>query len=369
MQQKRDSLRRLLLLALIAVASLFTTHSTSVSSDPRRTNTQVVRLGFIGSLSSFAAHYGAAVLEGARLAVDELKHQGVVVELRIEDDQSIAKNSVNAYVKLKTVDHVSGIIGGTWWANSIVKQAERDRIPLLSCETLYNDDAVLGDSYFILHGDLRDWVRVYAPLIRQQEWKNGAIIRYVSGFGTTLAREMESLFSQEGRKFAGAIEYGDINMSDTSDIVMKLRRLNPDVVYIDAQPGGLANLLKKLSEAGMTRIPIITHSIADTVRRDKLFDMSHFKSIYFTQRSTFDDGFARKFKEKYGKDAYLNSDLGYYSVYLLMQAMKSSDAISRIKQGMTAMGKRFTFDEHNVFSGAQQEVFKIEGNNAVKWSP
>src|SRR5258707_4496020 len=59
------------------------------------------------------------------------------------------------------------------------------RSTLFPYTTLFR--SVLGKTYFILHGDLRNWVRVYQPLIEQKGWKKGAIIRYVSGFGATLA--------------------------------------------------------------------------------------------------------------------------------------------------------------------------------------
>src|SRR5690606_20207778 len=118
--------------------------------------------------------------EGAKLAVKELKEKGVPVELIVEDDQSVTKNTVNAYVKLKNTNKVEGIIGGSWWLNAIVKQAEKDKIPLLSCETVYNKDVVEGQNYFILNGDLRTWIRVYEPLLERLNPKSGAMVKYVS---------------------------------------------------------------------------------------------------------------------------------------------------------------------------------------------
>jgi branched-chain amino acid transport system substrate-binding protein len=324
------------------------------------------RIGFIGSLSSFAANYGTAVLEGAELAVAELKQEGVKVELKVEDDQSATKNTVSAYTKLKEVDHADALIGGSWWANAIVKQAERDRILLASCETLYNDDAVAGKTYFILNGDLRNWIRVYEPLIEKKGWKRGAIIRFVSGFGATLAREMETVFSGRGREFAGAVEYSDIAMPEVANVVMQLKKLKPDVVYIDAQPSSLANLLKKFAEVGMEDINILTNSIAEDVRRDKLFDLSKLKNLYFTKRSTFDEDFSVKFKKKYGKDPYLNADLGYHAVFLLVKALESSDPVLALKSGIVVHNKSFSFDEHNVYSGIRQEIFQVRDGSPRK---
>ena len=335
--------------------------------DPGAKAAQTIRIGFVGSLSSFAGNYGTAVLEGARLAVDELDRHGTHIELKVEDDQSVTKNSVNSYIKLAKVDRVQAIVAGTWWANSFVKQAERDQIPLLSCETIYNDDVVLSPNYFILNGDLSQWVRVYQPLVQAKGWKRGAVIRYVSGFGATLAREMESLFSRDGREFVEAIEYNDINMADAADIVLKLRALRPDAVYVDAQPGSLANLLRKLKEAGLTDMAILTNSIAEEVVTGKLFDPSEFSNLYFSRRATYDRNFAAAFHAKYQKEPYLSADLGYYAIYLAAAALKEVEPIQHLKRGAVIKGKTFSFDQHNVYAGIPQEVFQIRNGKVGPW--
>lgn len=323
-----------------------------------------LRIGFIGSLSSFAANYGTSVLQGAQLAIDELADVATKIELHVEDDQSVMKNTVNGYVKLKSTAHVDAIIGGSWWANAIVKLAERDGLVLLSCETLFNDDAVLGRTSFILGGDLRRWIQVYEPLIQEKSWKTAAIVRYASGFGATLAQEMAATFDRESRRFAGAIEYNSIEMSEAPSIVLRLKALQPDVVYVDAQPGGLANLLRKLGESQMTELNIITHSAADDLHREQLLDLSRFKNLHYTKRTTFDPQFAEKFRDRYEKPPYLEADLGYYAVYLLADALQTADPVARLKSGITVQGKRFPFDANNVGEGVRQEVFSARDFNS-----
>lgn len=328
---------------------------------------KTINLGFIGSLSSFASSYGTAALEGAQLAVKELKQSGISVNIIVEDDQSIAKHTVNSFIKLSSVDKVQGIIGGSWWINSIVKQAENAKIPIISCETLYNQDTINGQTYFIMQGDLKEWIRIYEPLVNSQNYKRGAIIRYASGFGATLADAMKSLFTQSGRSFVGAIEYNDILIPESAAIILKLKQLKPDVVYIDAQPGGLANLLKRISENGMENMTIFSNSIAEDLLKDKLLDTSKFKNFYYSKRTTFDQDFSNRFEKEYKKKPYLNADLSYYAVYLLVEALKTNDSIAALKSGISVNAKNFTFNEHNVFSGTPQEIWKVEGTNPVKY--
>ena len=127
----------------LLVLELFAFETSRAQAEERHT------IGVIASLSSFAANFGQAVVDGAQLAAAELATQGVHVDLKIEDDRSVNKETVSAYMRLAEAEHVDAIIGGSWWLNAVVKRAEQTKLPLLSCETLYNDDAVAGDSYFI----------------------------------------------------------------------------------------------------------------------------------------------------------------------------------------------------------------------------
>ncbi len=348
------------LLLGIVLTFLIITPSPRATWAEEKTNSKQIKIGFIGSLSSFAANYGTAVLEGAKLAVDELQTQGIMIDLQVEDDGSVPKNTALAYSKLKNINQVQGILGGSWWINSIVKQSEKDKLPLISCETLYNKDVVLGENYFLLQGDLREWINIYEPLILKQGWKKGAIIRYTSGFGATLAESMKAIFSKEGREFVGELEYTDINIPNASDIILKLKKLNPDVVYVDGQPAGLATILKKLKEAGLTDLNIITNSIATDVQRDKLADLTPFKNIYYSKRSAFDQTFTEKFQAKYHKDPYLNADLGYYAMKLLAMGLIEADPISKIKSGIKIGEYQFIFNDLNLYAGIPQVIHKLE---------
>ena len=343
----------------LAIGLLFSLLATVASAGESSEKHAPAVIGVVASLSSFAANYGSAVVEGAKLAAAELEKEGQPVKLVIEDDQSDSKNAVAAYQKLVAADRVKGIIGGSWWINSIVKPAERQKIPLLSCETLYDKDTIRGDNYFIIHGDLRDWVRVYEPIVAARGLKRGAVIRFASGFGMTIESEMREIFSRQGRTFVGAVEYSDIQAGDSAAVVLELKKLKPEVVYIDAQPSGLAHILSKIAATGLRDLTIFTNSIADDVMRDKLFDLAVFPNLYFTRRVTFEPKFAARFKAVYGKEPYLNADLGYNAVKLMTQALHTSDPIAAIRGGLEVDGRKFSFNSNNVYSGTPQTVWRV----------
>lgn len=326
------------------------------SSEPLTTK----RIGFIGSLSSFAANYGKAALEGVELAASELKARGENIQLFIEDDASEMKNTVTSYQRLKNLNSIDGLVGGTWWANSIVKVAQNDGIPFLSAETSYNKDAVLAANYFLLQGDLSEWIKVYEPLIKKRGWKKGAIIRFVSGFGETLSQTMRETFSKEGREFVGAIEYTDIRISDAGSMVLRLKRMNPDVVYLDTQPEGLYVLLKRIHELGLENIAVITNENAEDMLRQNLMDPKSISNFYFTNKANLSEKFEQKFHKHFNRAPYLYADIAYYSTHLLARALDAEDPVTFIKSGDFEMdGFRFRFDRNNALVGLPLQIWEV----------
>ena len=341
----------------IAVLILFAACLTAQPSMAEDLQPRRVALGYIGSLSGEAASYGQAVLAGARLAVKELEAAGQPLDLVVEDDHTEARSTVSAFQKLTSVDHVAAVIGGSWWANSIVQPAEQKKVLLLSCETLYNKDVVEGATYFMLGGYLNEWVRAYEPLVAKKGWKSGAIIRFTSGFADTLAEEMQHIFSAPGRRFAGDLVFSRFDMDDAPQLVLQLKRLQPEVVYLDGQPGGLVNVLRRIQELQLDTA-VFTHSALRDALEQKLIDRAGMQNVYYTDRETFNPDFSGKFRAAYGKEPVLNADLGYYAVRLAAEALRSPDPAAELKAHEHVLdGIAFTFDRHNVFTGMRYQVW------------
>ena len=331
-----------------------------------------IKVGVAGSLTGFAGQYGTAVLEGAKLASEEVNKDGLKVEIITEDDQSVPRNLALSYQKLSTADRIQALVTGSWWANSIVSAVQNSGIPFLSCETLYNNEYVKAPNYFSLQGDLRDWVRAFEPLIKKRGWKRAAMVRFTSGFADTIEEEMRALFSKEGRSFMKAIVYSEIELREASTVAAQIKALKPEVLYIDAQPSGFAALMTRLIEQHMDNLVVLTNPIARDAYEQKLFDPKRFSGeIFYSQRESFSPEFLKKFRMRYGREPLLNSDLGYYAVQLLVKAFNDgkSDPIERLKSGKLSVdGMEFRFDENNVFHGLEQEIWTFGDAKPIKTS-
>ncbi|WKZ57117.1 MAG: ABC transporter substrate-binding protein [Bdellovibrionota bacterium] len=319
------------------------------------------RIGVIASLSGFAAPYGQAVVNGAQVAKDELARQGIRVELFIEDDQSIPKNTATAYEKLRNLDRVQALVGGSWWVNSIVHSVERDGIPFISCETLYNKDFIRAGNYFSLAGDLREWIRVFEPLLREKRWKTGMMVRFVSGFADTLEEEWVKLFSQEGRKAIPALRYSDLEMTGAQTLATRAVAAQPDVIFVDAQPDSLATFIRELRKQGGAAISIFSHSAAEESLEQGLINQNEIVDrLFFLRRSSYDRAVLQAFSERGLSQPTLNGDLGYYATLLIAQALQSGrDPVAALKAGLTIHGTSFTFDDNNVSHTIRQEVYAV----------
>ena len=323
---------------------------------------QPIRIGLIASLTGFAAPYGVAVKEGVELALLQLREGGEQIELFIEDDQSDPAKVISAYRYLKDVKKVQGVIGGSWWVRPLGKITERDSIPLLSCETMQDKDFVPSKTYFLLSGRVADWVRVYDPVFRAQGMRRAAVVRFTSGFGQSISDEMRRLFSTPGREFLGEVEYQDLRFSEASSIVVRLKRMNPDVTYVDGQPEGLANLLKRRGEMGLQSIPVVGHTGLETAITQKLVSPEYIRNVYFLRRKAPTADFSKRFELKYGRSPVLNSDLGYSAAQMFVRALKTVDPLATLRKGMTIDGMVFSFDADQVSDGVAQEIFRMSDN-------
>ncbi len=314
------------------------------------------KIGLIASLSGFAAPYGVAVKEGIELAISELSGAEERVELVVQDDQSDPTKVLSAYHYLKDVEKIELLVGGSWWIRPLAQITEKDGMPLLSCETMQDADFVPSATYFVLSGRVANWVRRYEPLFRSQGMHRGAVVRFTSGFSQSILDEMRRLFSDSGREFVGVFEYQDLQFSEARSIALRLKRARPDVTFVDGQPQGVANFLKRRQELRMQDLPIVGHSVIEAAIKEGLVKSEHMKNVYFLRRLPPDAEFGKRFEARFGRAPVLSADVGYAALHMAVAALKSEDPLTTLRKGTTIAGTRFEFDAQQVAEGIPQEI-------------
>lgn len=344
---------------LVLVATLFSITVTAQAGSPTK------KIGLIASLSGFAAPYGEAVRQGLELALSERRKTGDSVELAIQDDQSDPTKVLSAYRYLRDIKKVDLLIAGSWWIRPLSKVTERDGIPLLSCETMQDADFVPSSTYFVLGGKVADWVSVYEPFLRARGLNKGAVIKFTSGFSQSIAEEMRNIFSSPGRVFAGEYEYQDLSFSEARVVALKLRTANPDVTYVDGQPEGLANFLKRRSELGMLDFKVIGHSAIETAIKQKLVTPLQARNVYFLRRRPPNAQFAKSFEEVFKRPPMLSADLGYYAAQMAFLALDSADRLATLRKGLKMHGEEIAFDQNQVARGIPQEIHYVKDTGEI----
>jgi ABC-type branched-subunit amino acid transport system substrate-binding protein len=289
----------------------------------------------------------------------------VPLELFVEDDQSDPTKVLSAYRILHDQKRIQFLIGGSWWLRSIVTVTERDRLPLLSCETMYDKDFIQADTYFILNGRVADWVKLYEPFFRARGLRRGAAVSFTSGFSQTIVEEMQSLFSQSGREFVGDFQYQDLGCSQASSLLLRLKTARPDVVFVDGQPEGLSNLLRRRAELQLQSIPFVGHSALKTAFEQGLVSKELTKNLFFLGRKPPSSDFIVRFQKKFGRPPQLSADLGYYAVHMAVRALKEPSALVALRSGMTVMGKEFVFDQNQVTTGITHQIYRVSEGGEI----
>ncbi len=146
---------------------------------------------------------------------------------------------------------------------------------------------------------------------------------------------------------------------------MKVGRSNPDVVYVDGQPEGLANFLRRRAQLRLQSIPVVSHSGFDTVLAQKLVGPGESRNVYFLRRAAADVKFAQRFQAKFKRAPVLNADLGYYAVYMASQALATSDPLEALRKGIQVQGRNFVFDKDQVGSGVKHEIYRVSDSGEV----
>src|SRR6266568_6066500 len=111
----------ILLIAIALIVPLFAHGATKV------------KIGFINSITGAEAPIGENLTNGVTLAIEDLKKQGIDVELMKEDDTGKPEKAMAAFEKLATQNNVAGIVGAytSQCTAAVSKLAEKYKTPLL----------------------------------------------------------------------------------------------------------------------------------------------------------------------------------------------------------------------------------------------
>lgn len=321
-----------------ATLMLMTTIATSATADT------VVKIGHVAPLTGGLAHLGKDNENGARLAVDEINQNGLViggqkVKLRLvtEDDAGDPRTATQVAQKLvdeKVVAVVGHLNSGTTIpASRIYRDAGIVQISPSATNPTYTQQG-FKTAYRIVATDAQQGPGLAAYAAKHLNVKTVAVIDDSTAYGQGLANEFEKTAKSLGIKVLSREATND-KAVDFRAILTKIKGQNPDAIMyggMDAAGGPIARQARQLGLRAKLlagdgvcseKLPVLAGAAADNVVCSQA-------GVAFEKMA--DGGaFQAKYQKRFGQPVQAYAPLPYDAVYILADAMKRANSTDPAK--------------------------------------
>jgi branched-chain amino acid transport system substrate-binding protein len=344
----------------------------------------VIKIGQVSPLTGPQAHLGKDNDNGARLAIDEINAQGVMIggkkvkfEIQSEDDQADPKTAT--IVAQKLVDaHVKGVIGhlnsGTSIpASKIYHDAGIPQISPSATAIAYTAQG-FKSAFRVMTNDRQQGKVLGEYAVKKMGAKKVAIIDDRTAYGQGLADEVEKAVKASGGSVV-AREFTTDRSTDFLAILTTIKGKNPDVLFyggMDSQSGPMA---KQMQQIGL-KAKLLG---GDGTQTTELLKLAGSSAEGVTASSpglpiaSMPGGkeFEQKFTAKYGQ-IQTYAPYAYDAARVLVEAMKQADSsepgkylskLSAIK--MSGVTGPIAFDDKGDVQGGAITLYQVKGG---KWN-
>ena len=321
------------------VSLLLANQSLAAPKDP-------LSLGAIVSLSGDAARNGRNWLEGAELAIDELNQSGVGVRLVVEDDATVPGKVATAFVKLATVDKVSGIIGGTWdfLAESAFPLAKQYRTPFITptnpVEIL--SAAARSNQWVFTNGlSLSAEEQVLRQFLKMKAIRSVGLVYINVPYGISHADLLRKIAKDSG---VDVLTDTQISYEGFHDVIklaaLKIFQKKPELVLVVLNYEGVDLLLRELAVRHSTPLVVMPHTLKEAY--DFAEKPDRYGRAYGIYPKYASNDFDKTFLNKFNRAPYDYAAAGYDATMFManLALRRGSGDLSGVKvvyEGVTGM--------------------------------
>jgi branched-chain amino acid transport system substrate-binding protein len=307
-----------------------------------------VKVGAIVSLSGPAAEQGRNWLQGAELAQARLLHQGIHVDLKVEDDGTRPAGAVSAFTKLVNQNEVRGIVGGTWdfVAEALAPLVQRSGIPFITPSNpveVFSRETTQVPNFFTNGLSVRateEAIRKVLPV--SGNFSISLVVPNVP-FGTLHADIFRrSATSGRGRIVSETIfEYAGYH--DTlKAAATKLATQKPQVVFCLADYSGLNVFVTELNRRNYSGLILTTQHLDEAARLARNTD--RFRNVIGFYPLIQDEGFREAFKAKFGHSPKVYAAEGHDALWAIAHALTGSIDHRRERFEVTGVTGKLTLE-------------------------
>jgi len=285
-------------------------------------------------LTGAAAQYGENCRKGIELAVKEVNESSssMRVSVIVEDDRTEPKDAVTAFTKLATIDRVPLVVGPLPSSNAMAAApvANETKVVLLSPGASTPSLTNAGPFVF------RNWqsdafeAEIMAQYLLDEGIRRVAILAVNNDFGQALARYFTSTLGSGGGEIVAAEQFHQ----DTTDFraqLTKIKRVNPDGVYVLSYPRETGNIVKQARqlgiEAGIFGVAAMEDPTLIQVAGEHAEGIVYTKAVEPDPEDPVYSHFVSAFEADYGERPGLIADTGYDAVKM---AVAAAECVVRI---------------------------------------
>lgn len=331
-----------------------------------------IKIGFIGPLTGDAAGLGQDIMNGIRMAVDEVNAAGGAggkqIALIAEDGKCASADANSAAQKLVNVDKVTALLGGQCSGETLAaaKVAEPFKIVLISAASSSPDVTNAGDHVFRIYPSDAFKTKAMAQYFRDKGYTKIAIVSENTDYATAFRDSLEKDVGSGALVFNETVDQGT---KDFRSLYTRLEDIDFDVMVTNAnQNAVMAEMMKQFREAGFEQ-PIVSQDVADTTDTAAAVGDAG-REIYLINVPDVGSGttFQASFVAKYGqpKSGISWAAYGYDSAKVMFQSlanMKEGQTLQQVLSSMPAyegITGTIRFDANGDLAGASYALKKYQ---------
>jgi branched-chain amino acid transport system substrate-binding protein len=242
--------------------------------------TQVVRIGHVGPVSGAQAHYGKDNENGARMAIEDLNAQNIVIggkkikfELVAEDDAADPKQGTAAAQKLCDAK-VAGVVGHlnsgtTIPASKIYNDCGLPQITPSATNPKYSQQG-FKTAFRILANDNALGAGLALHAANNLKLKNVAIIDDRTAYGQGVAEVFKKTAQARGINIVDE-QYTTDKATDFMAILTAIKSKKPDGIFYGGMDPQAGPMLRQMDQLGMSNVKFFG---GDGICTAKLADLS-----------------------------------------------------------------------------------------------
>jgi len=358
---------------------------TGCSASGDSADAEVIKIGWIGSLTGDQAVWGTCEFNTVKMMVEEANENGGWLGKQIEvigyDTKGDSLEAVNAVKRLVGQDKVIGIIGPNASGQAIAISQVLEEAKVVDIATVATNPKVTVDedgntkpyNFRVCFIDPYQGAVAAGFAFEELEFKKAAILYDVADeYSQGLTEFFEKTFVELGGEIVAkeAFKFGDV---DFRPQLSKIKEAQPEVIFMPYFFKEVALSTSQARELGIDA----TFIGGDGWTSEQLLEMAGeaVEGSYVVNHLDFDDpdvqGFKNAYTEKYDAAVELNGYLAYDAFKLLEVAVKDAGVADSVKikeametaevQGIT--GKIVVNAKTHNPDGKEAAMLKIENNS------